>query len=85
MRIKTGFTAEAINTMNTDQKWGNQWCYDNDSSNHAHDGANGHEGVPEMIQRLAKEKKNFGPSPILKVLPEVAAAHIAKKLLQGEI
>jgi len=55
----------------------------NDSSNHAHDGANGHEGVPEMLQRKAKE--NYGPSPILKVLPEICAAHIAKKLLGGDI
>lgn len=31
--------------------------YQNDSSNWAHDGANGHEGLPEMLQRLRKEEE----------------------------
>lgn len=58
---------------------GNYQDFMNDSSNHAKEG----EGVPEMLQRKAKE--NYGPSPIIKVLPEIAAQHIAKKLLGGDI
>ena len=67
--------------MNNEIKCDNKWAFENDSSNHANDGANGHEGVPEMLQRINKEK--YGPSPIMKVLPEVAATQIAKKLLMG--
>ena len=32
-------------------------CQFGDSSNDAHDGANGHEDVPEMLQRVCKEEK----------------------------
>ena len=42
-----------------------------DSSNEAHDGSNGHEGVPERQQRLAKENK--------------AKKEIEQKLLEGRL
>ena len=60
---------------------GNYQDFMNDSSNHAHDGANGHEGIPEQMQRLAKENSNtFNP-----VLSDIAIREIARKLLKGEL
>ena len=51
-----------------------------DSSNYAKEG----EGVPEMLQRRAREDKR-GPSGLIKALPPVPAKITAKKLLKGEI
>jgi hypothetical protein len=46
-----------------------------DSSNYSHDGANRHEGVLEMLQRLAKEQKES----------EAREKEISQKLLEGEL
>ena len=72
------------------------WEFMTDSSNHAHDGANGHEGVPERLQREAKEFNLSLRFPI-EVLPmsnipqdvcgylEKTKKEIAQMLLRGEI
>ena len=53
-------------------------CHFGDSSNYTHDGANGHEGPPERLQRLAKEQR-------LKDLAKYNAKQIADRLLKGEL
>lgn len=50
---------------------GNYQDFMNDSSNHAKEG----EGVPEMLQRLAKEQKES----------EEKKKQISQKLLKGEL
>lgn len=48
----------------TETKWSSKWCSENDSSNFAVEG----EGVPEMLQRLAREQKITPDEQIAKII-----------------